>query len=89
MSFSLSISHGSHPPFEITKFLQVSIVTQYDTANSVVSFYDYLTIGVAGRSPIRLPPIGHSPMAKIRGCIGESTVDFRQLAKFQEIYWRK
>jgi hypothetical protein len=28
-------------------------------------------------------------MAKVRGCIGESTVDFRQLAKFQEIYWRK
>jgi hypothetical protein len=44
MSFSLSISHGSHPSFEITKFLQASIVTQYDAANSVVSFYDYLTI---------------------------------------------
>jgi hypothetical protein len=36
---------------------------------------------MAGRSPIRLSPIGHSPMAKIRRCIGESTVDFRQLAK--------
>jgi hypothetical protein len=28
-------------------------------------------------------------MAKVRRCIGESTVDFRQLAKFQEMYWRK
>jgi hypothetical protein len=43
---------------------------------------------VAGRSPIRLSPIGHSPTAKVHGCIGESKVDFRQLAKFQEIYWR-
>jgi len=47
-----------------------------------------------GISPIRLSPIGHSPMAKVhctfanwrnsRGCIGESVVDFRQLAKFEE-----
>jgi hypothetical protein len=28
-------------------------------------------------------------VAKDRGCIGESKVDFRQLAKFQELRWRK
>ncbi len=44
---------------------------------------------MAGRSPVRLSPIEHSPTAKVRGCVGESKVDFRQLAKFQEIYWRK
>jgi hypothetical protein len=44
---------------------------------------------VAGRSPIRLSPTGHSPVAKVPGCIGESTMDFRQLARFQGMYWRK
>ncbi len=42
-----------------------------------------------GRSPIRLLPIGHSPMAKVHGCIGESPLNFLQLAKFQGVYWRK
>jgi hypothetical protein len=27
-------------------------------------------------------------MAKVHGYIGESTVDFRQLAKFQGVHWR-
>ncbi len=44
---------------------------------------------MAGRSPIRLSPIGHSPMAKVRGYIGESPLYFRQLAKFQWMCWRK
>ena len=28
-------------------------------------------------------------MAKRQGCVGESTVDFRQLAKFPGMYWQK
>jgi hypothetical protein len=40
-------------------------------------------LGVAGCSPIR-----HLPIAKVPGYIGESTADFRQLAKFQEMHWR-
>ncbi len=27
---------------------------------------------MVGRSPIRLSPIGHSPIAKVRGCFGET-----------------
>jgi hypothetical protein len=28
-------------------------------------------------------------MAKVQGCVGESTADIRQLAKFREVYWRE
>ena len=38
---------------------------------------DWLT----GTSPIRLPPIGDSPMAKVQEYIGKSTVAFRQLSQ--------
>jgi len=38
-------------------------------------------------SQIRLSPIGHSPMAKVYGYIGESPLYFPQLAKFQGMYW--
>jgi hypothetical protein len=57
----------------------------------------------SGTSPIRLSPIiGENPegiLAKVqwisanwrkyRGYIGESSVDIRQLAKVQRVYWRK
>jgi hypothetical protein len=45
--------------------------------------------GVTRTSPKRLSPTGHSPMAKVQGCVGESTADIRQLAKFREVYWRE
>ena len=28
-------------------------------------------------------------LAKVQGCIGERLVEIRQLAKIQELYWRK
>ena len=40
-------------------------------------------------SPIRLSPIGHSPMAKVWQYHGESTVDSRQLARVLRGRWRK
>ncbi len=40
-------------------------------------------------SPISFSPIRHSPMAKVPGRIGENTVNFHQLAKFQGEYGRK
>ena len=40
-------------------------------------------------SPIRLSPIGHSPMAKIHELTGESTEDFRQLTNVHSSYCRK
>ena len=59
-------------------------------------------LGVYWRKYDGLSPIGEIPgdvLAKVRwtfanwrnsrGCVGESTVDFRQLAKFQRMCWRK
>jgi len=46
-------------------------------------------IWVTGTSPIRLLPIGRSPLAKIRRYIGETPPDFRQLSKFYRTCWQK
>lgn len=40
-------------------------------------------------APIWLSPTGHSPMAKVPECIGKSTMEARQLAKVQRMYWQK
>jgi hypothetical protein len=48
-----------------------------------------LIIWVTGTSPIRLSPIGHSPLAKIQRYIGETPLHFRQLSKFRITCWRK
>jgi hypothetical protein len=46
-------------------------------------------IRVTRTSPIRLSPIGLSPLVKIQRYIGETPLHFRQSAKLQKSYWQK
>ena len=50
----------------------------WSDGNESVSQYFSLNYWVTGTSPIRLSPIGHSPMTKVQGYIDESPLHFRQ-----------
>jgi hypothetical protein len=74
---------------DVSKKQLVSSVFQVEVDKKLVPKNGWrLMVWLMGISPIRLSPIGHSPMAKVHGYIGETTMDFRQLAKFQGVCWR-
>jgi hypothetical protein len=86
----ISIKIGSISETIFTKMISTKSSTN---PGSFIKFGRGRRIGwrlrVIGTSPIRLLPIGRSPLAKIRRYIGKTPPDFRQLVKLYRIYWRK
>jgi hypothetical protein len=70
--------------------METSDIERLTLTGIQINLHDLLVVAPKLRgsriSPIRLSPTGYSPMAKVPGCIGESTVDSRQLAKVLDVY---